>query len=92
MEYPNPNLKQILLCENNLFTGLFLLPEGAVIEGGVTPVRDQADGVPRFISKKHLKQFLLNKISRRMEIATGAAQPIVGRDRESVVIYQVRHS
>ena len=26
----------------------------------------------------------------RMEIATGTAQPIVGRDRESVVIYQVR--
>ena len=24
-----------------------------------------------------------------MEIATGAAQPIVGRDRESVVIYQM---
>jgi len=45
--------------------------EGAVIEGGITPVRDQADGVPR------------------MEIATGAAQPIVGRDRESVVIYQM---
>ena len=25
----------------------------------------------------------------RMDIATGAAQPIVGRDRESVVIYQM---
>ena len=28
------------------------LPEGAVIEGGITPVRDQADGVPRFIHVK----------------------------------------
>ena len=27
-----------------------------------------------------------------MEIATGAAQPIVGRDRESVVIYQVGYN
>ena len=39
-----------------------------------------------------LKLFAL-KLSKktlfRMEIATGAAQPIVGRDRESVVIYQV---
>ena len=63
MEYTNPNLKQILLCGNNLFTGLFLLPEGAVIEGGVTPVRDQADGVPRFTKKK---QF--NSTSSRVEI------------------------
>ena len=30
-----------------IFTDLFLT-EGAVTEGGATPVRDQADGVPRF--------------------------------------------
>ena len=41
---------------------LFLL-EGAVTEGGATPVRDQADGVPRFTKKK---QF--NSTSSRVEI------------------------
>ena len=45
-----------------MFTGLFLLPEGAVIEGGVTPVRDQADGVPRFTLNKHLIRLKVVKL------------------------------
>ena len=40
-----------IASENILLMYLFL-PEGAVIEGGITPVRDQADGVPRFIHVK----------------------------------------
>ena len=43
-----------IASENRLFTDLFL-PEGAVTEGGVTPVRDQTDGVPRFAIEKTRK-------------------------------------
>ena len=43
---------------NNPFANCFL-PEGAVIEGGITPVRDQADAVPRFTN--HQNENWLNK-------------------------------
>ena len=45
-----------------------------------------------YMSKKTVKAVVKKiHIILRMEIATGAAQPIVGKDRESVVIYQVHH-